>query len=289
MSNRVALVTGAARGIGKAYAFALLQRGWSVTLVDIDDVQETMKELVTQLGGDTEKRVYGISVDVTNTAQMEQALHKTKDHFGGFDLLVNNAGIAPFFFTNLQQVVNTNLTAVLTTTEMAIRMVTDSLKHPSEKPFLIVNTASTSGLVPADPDLHPVYVATKFGIVGFVRSLKFLAPKFNIRVNCICPATVDTRLSVTDAATVAFLNSEGRGGVIDPSVCAEALLMLIDNDSIAGEVVTVHPSVGPKVEPLDALGQYAYLGTWSFQKSAEVDHWVNLGIERIKSGEGWSS
>jgi len=144
-------------------------------------------------------------------------------------------------------------------------------------------------LCPVDADLLPVYAATKFGVVGFVRSLKFLAPKFNIRVNCICPVAVDTRMNTNDAANIAFLGSEGRGGIMDPSMCAAALLKIIDDDSIAGEVVTVHPSVGHKVEPLDSLGQYAYIGTWSFHKSAEVDHLVDLGIERIKSGEGWSS
>jgi len=73
-----------------------------------------------------------------------------------------------------------------------------------------------------------------------------------------------------------------------PEMCAAALLKIIDDDTIFGEVVTVHPSVGFKVEPLDSLGQYDYLGNWSYHKSAQVDHVVNDILNKIKSGEGWS-
>jgi len=220
---------------------------------------------------------------------MQGAFKTAKEHFGSFDLLVNNAAIAPLFFADLRRVVDSNLVAVLEATEMAVRIATDSLKRPSPKPFLIINTASSNGLVPADSDMLPVYVATKFGVVGLVRSLKFLGPKFNVRVNCICPVTVQTPLVGTvDDETRKFLDSEGRGGVMPPEMCAAALLKIIDDDSIFGEVVTVHPSVGYKVEPLDSLGQYDYLGKWSYHKSAQVDHVVNDILNKIKSGEGWS-
>jgi len=288
--SSVAIVTGGASGIGREYAVALLKRGWCVTIIDLKGAEITANELAEQMGGNTITRIIGVEGDVTDVDTMRDLFSRTKSHFGSFDLLVNNAAIAPFFFTDLTRVVAVNLIAVIQATETAVRLATDSLRCRSSRPFLIVNTASCAGLFPVDSDMIPVYTATKYGVVGFTRSLKYLGPKFNVRVNCICPVSVLTPLmGIIDTELQAFLDTESRGGVMHPQMCADALLTIIDNDNIFGEVVTVHPSVGHKVETLDPSGQFDYLGKWSYHKSAQVDHYVDVGLEKIKSGSGWSS
>lgn len=177
---------------------------------------------------------------------------------------------------------------------MAIKLSTSALHEPAKKPLLVVCTASSNGLVPADSDIAPVYVASKFGLVGFVRSLKPLFKRYNVRVNAICPVTVDTPLleGMLPPEVREYLDAEGRGGVMPSSSCADALLRIIDDASLAGEVVTVHPAAGPggRVESLDPSGQFQYLGTWRDESSSEVSAMVDAGIQGVKDGSvpAWS-
>ena len=176
-------------------------------------------------------------------------------------------------------------------TEMAIKSATHNLTTPVNPSLLVICTASTNGLVPADSDMAPVYVASKFGIVGFVRSLKILSCRFNVRVNAICPVTVLTPMTeqLLSPEVQLYLQEDTRGGVLLPSACALALLRIIDDNVLAGEVVTVHPDSGPggRVETLDPFGQFAYLGKWREDDGCEADktkEFVDAGFASIKDG-----
>jgi short-subunit dehydrogenase len=103
----------------------------------------------------------------------------------------------------------------------------------------IAITSSTNGLVPADADFAPVYVATKFGINGFVHAMAPIARRLNFRINAIAPVTVQTPMveaaGITDDMR-AFLSRHGRGGIMPPAAVAAGLLRLIDEPEINGEV-----------------------------------------------------
>uniref|UniRef100_A0A6B2LBN1 Uncharacterized protein n=1 Tax=Arcella intermedia TaxID=1963864 RepID=A0A6B2LBN1_9EUKA len=284
-----AVVTGGASGIGRAYAEDLLELGWNVTILDLADSKKTLQYIVQKFGNEIQKRLLVFSGDITNQVQMEMIFHKTISHFGSFDLLVNNAGVFNLLFQNLERTYQVNLVATTKNTEWFIKYATGNLRHPSRVPRNIIITAGSSGLIPIDSELAPAFVASKFGLVGLVRSLKFLGPKFGIRVNCICPVIVDTPMNTIDSETKGFLTDEGRGGIADPKECAKAMIKILDDPSIYGEVVTVHPSVGCKVESLDANNQFGYLGNWSFEKSKQVDAYLEGAIDMVRAGKvGWS-
>jgi len=203
--------------------------------------------------------------------------------------MINNAGIYDYlFFKDIERIINVNLTSVIKNTELCVRWATDSFKRKPLKPFQIVYTSSICGLVSPESDVLPPYIASKFGIVGLTRALKFLGPKFDIRVNCICPAAVESSIYNIDEKLREFLGSENRGGVLSPEDVANALLYIIDNPNVYGQAVTVHSS-GIKVEPLDPQGRYSYLGNWDFQKSKKVEKYLDLSIEAIKNGAGWDA
>jgi hypothetical protein len=90
-----------------------------------------------------------------------------------------------------------------------------------------------------------------------------------------------------------FLDRERRGGVMNPDLCVDALVKLIEDDTISGEVITVHPSnpKGGKIEPLDPFDQFSYLGGWREDSNPDVAAFVDGGMADIASGttNPWSS
>lgn len=178
-----AVVTGAARGIGRAVASRLAREGFSVTLVDADpQVSATAAELE---GARSE------ILDVTDRAAVE-ALFADADP--PYRTVVINAGIgmspAPLVDVDDQvwdQVLAVNLTAVF----LAMRAAAGRLARESLQGRIIV-TASVAGLVP-EPAATP-YTAAKFGVVGLVRAAAAELAPAGIRVNAVCPGDVDTNL-----------------------------------------------------------------------------------------------
>lgn len=288
-NTKTAAVTGGAMGIGMAYVEALLQRKYSVFIFDIC---ETMDIIIDSL----KKKWPGLTIrgytcDVGNFESLRNAYYSAirdsnKDYF---DIFINNAGIIRNMFVDVDRQIQVNLMGAIRGTELAIKSCTQSLSKEASKSTLVVCTASTNGVIPADSDMAPIYVASKFAIVGFVRSLKPLASRYNVRVNAICPVTVNTPMveSAITQEVVDYLNADNRGGVLEPDACARALLTLIDDPSIYGEIITVHPNSGVngKVETLDALGQFSYLGAW--REGGEDDPtktFVDGSFDAIKSG-----
>ena len=128
LTRRIALVTGAASGIGKAIAFRLAQDGAHVSLVDIDadGVGGAVQEINAELGED---RCIGVTADVTNQEQVAGAFQRTVLAFGGLDVLVSNAGIAPtgtldeLALSNWQRSLDVNATAHLLVSQEAVRIM----------------------------------------------------------------------------------------------------------------------------------------------------------------------
>ena len=286
-SGLAAAVTGGCAGIGRAYVEALLGRGYALSVFDVADPATVSLEL-KQKFPDAAFQFYRCDVgDAENFRKNYSAalLRQATDHF---DVFVCNAGIMRGLFVDMEKQIQVNLMGTIRGVEMVIHSSTAALTRPSTRPQVIVCTASTNGIVPADSDMAPIYVASKFAIVGFVRSLKFLATRYNVRVNAVCPVTVETPMTsaLLSPEVLQYLNEEQRGGVLQPEDCADALLRLIDDPLISGEIVTVHPNAGKggRVEPLDPTRRYDYLGLWREDDSPKTKEWVDVGFDAIRAG-----
>lgn len=236
--GKVALVTGAAGGIGRATAVALGRGGACVVVVDIDGgrVEETAG-LVVSAGG----RAAALRTDVADAADLERALGRAEADFGGLDILCNNAGVgtlggfpaAPA--ASWKRVVDVNLGGVILGTQLAL----PCLRRRGGG--VIVNTASLAGFVGFPPD--PVYAATKAGVVLFTHSLAHLKAE-GIRVNCVCPGLVDTALLRASVSA-----GGGRPAWLDvmpmltPEDVAEGILQLVEDDELAGRAMRIVPGL----------------------------------------------
>ena len=187
--QKVALVTGAARGIGLATAKRFLADGYCVALVDID--------------GDNLKRTYAalaktdvtmaIECDVSNPGDVERAFELTATRFGRLDALVNNAGIAIFkpildvTFEDWSRVLAVNLTGPCLCTQAAAPLMRDSGGGA------VVNITSISGLRAST--LRTAYGTSKAGLAHLTKQQAVELASLNIRVNAVAPGPVDTAMA----------------------------------------------------------------------------------------------
>jgi NAD(P)-dependent dehydrogenase (short-subunit alcohol dehydrogenase family) len=187
LSNRMAIVTGSARGIGYAIAERLLKNGAGVCLWDVDaEALEGAQAALSELG-----KVVTAQVDVTSAESTEAAAQRTLAELGKIDLLVNNAGIAgnnaktwDLRPEDWQRVMDINLTG----TFLCCRAVVPHLLANGYG--RIVNVASVAGKEGNPNAVH--YSASKAGVVALTKSLGKELATSNILVNCITPAVIET-------------------------------------------------------------------------------------------------
>ena len=238
VGGTVAVITGAASGIGRAMAVALAKEGArAVVIGDLDEAgaQETIR-LVKEAGS----RSAFIRTDVTERDQFENLLEEAQTQFSRLDILCNNAGIGeistglfdedadPEAFDRIVQI---NLAAVIRGTRLGVVKM-----RSLGRGGVIVNTASMGGLRPMPT--APVYAATKAGVVNFCRSLAYLREEENIRVNAICPSFVDTPLVWREGPErVAMMTAQM--GLLSADLVAQGLVELVHDESRAGAVMRI--------------------------------------------------
>ncbi len=240
-TGKVALITGAGSGIGRVTALLLAENGASVVVADVDEAggNETVKQ-VKAAGGEAAF----VRVDVTNRDDVEAMVAFTKETYGGLDIAYNNAGVgtpgARFPAGRTEDWEHTLMIDLLAVAA-CVQAQVPALRERGGG--VIINTASIAGLMGYMPD--PIYAAAKHGVVGLTRSMEFLLPEANIRVNCVCPGVVDTPMvhQVRDNS-----DPEARERakallatmpLIEPQTIAETVLELIRDDTANGRAMAV--------------------------------------------------
>lgn len=189
IENRIAIVTGAASGMGRATAHLFAIQGAKVAVTDLD--QSSCDAVAKECGNGAQ----GFALDVSDRNAISHVVGKIAEHFGGNDILVNNAGISSFCsldagdeYDDIWQ----RAVAVMLTGQQ--RMVRAALPHLRKSDAArIVNIASTEGLG-ATPGDTP-YVAAKTGVTGLSRGLAVDLGPDGITVNCICPGPIHTAMT----------------------------------------------------------------------------------------------
>jgi 3-oxoacyl-[acyl-carrier protein] reductase len=234
LEGKVALVTGAARGIGAAIATMLAAAGAEVWLAGRDPAR------LAAAAADL-PRAHSLTLDVTNEAAIKSAMMAIRKGSGGLDILVNNAGImepatlAVTRAASLDSMLRTNVSGAFLCAQLAARLMV------ARKGGVILNLASIMGTAGAPG--FAAYGASKAAVVGLTRALaKELAP-LQIRVNALAPGFIETDLTagIQGAERKSALNDIGMGRFGSPNDVAAAALFLVAPASayVTGQVLGV--------------------------------------------------
>lgn len=243
LKGKVALVTGAAQGIGRAIATAMAQEGADIAVVDVDLDQAciTMHE-VEQLG----RRVIVLQADVSDSASVTRAFQECTDKLGKVSVLVNNAGIgAPTLGLEVSEegwdrVVSVNLKGMFLCCKVAVPQLVE------QGWGRIVNIASQAAFTGSSIGDLP-YAASKSGVVGFTKTLARILADKGVNVNAIAPGLIDTELPtrsgrrtpeewLTQVARTVPMKRLGSPGEV-----ARVAVFLASDDSsyVTGETISV--------------------------------------------------
>jgi NADP-dependent 3-hydroxy acid dehydrogenase YdfG len=235
VSGRVVAITGAARGIGKATAQALVRRGAKVAIGDLD--VPLAEQTAAEIGGET----VAFELDVTSRQSFERFIAQVEERLGPLDVLVNNAGIMPVGLileeddAAARRIIDIDVHGVILGTKLALeRMVPRGDGH-------IVNIASQAGKA-GIPGLA-TYCAAKHAVVGFSEAVRGEHIETGIEISCVMPAVVNTELTsgVKDTRGVKR---------VEPEDVAEAIVAALERPRFDVHVPRSAGVIGQMISPL---------------------------------------
>jgi len=237
-SGRVAIVTGASRGIGKAIALALAGSGAAVVAVARGDQGQTTADAIVAAGG----KAIGRSVDVGDGAAVDALVKEAVEAFGKVDILVNNAGITRDGLLlrmkrdDWDAVLQTNLTGAFVCSQAAIKVMI------RQRYGRIVNISSVVGQAGNAGQAN--YAASKAGLIGFTKSLAREVASRNVTANVVAPGFIDTDMTraVPETVQKAWLDDIPLGRLGKPEDIADAVCFLASEKAsyITGHVLAVN-------------------------------------------------
>jgi NAD(P)-dependent dehydrogenase (short-subunit alcohol dehydrogenase family) len=230
--GRVAVVTGAAVGIGQAIAGRLAEQGARVVLADIAECTDTLR-LIEEAGGEA----FAVKADLRDDSQAEQLVETALRRFGALHILVNNAGggqptarypeAAPAQWSSVLQL---NLRAPMLLTQLALPAL-------SAAGGVVVNIASTAGL-DQTPYEWPEYAAAKAALIRFTTAAAHLPA---VRVNCVVPDWVRTARAESELAAMTPGERAAAPEPIPLPALTDAVLTLTGDDELSGHVIVLRP------------------------------------------------
>jgi 3-oxoacyl-[acyl-carrier protein] reductase len=239
LTDRVAIVTGGSRGIGRAIALKLARQGAKV-VVNYRTSTQAVEELVKRIKSDGGEAI-AVQADVSKYDQAQALVQAAREAYGGLDILVNNAGItrdtllARMSEEDWDAVLDTNLKSVFNCSKAALRPMM------RQRYGRVVNITSVSGLVGQAGQTN--YSSSKAGVIGFTKALAREVGSRNITVNAVAPGYIQTDLTAGLPegliAEVIARTPVGRAGI--PEEVANAVAFLVSDEAsfITGHVLSV--------------------------------------------------